>query len=92
MAGELIAHGAQILAIDIEDLARYTLGLVKDPAAAARRAASPAVQRLSITQDRAASLELARQAAAVERGREVNRRFLGEGTPYTPQSVDFYSR
>ena len=46
LAGELIAHGAQILAIDIEDLARYTLGLVKDPAAAARRAASPAVQRL----------------------------------------------
>lgn len=42
--------------------------------------------------DRAASLELARQAAAVERGREVNRRFLGEGTPYTPQSVDFYGR
>ena len=34
------------MAIDIEDLARYTLGLVKDPAAAARRAASPAVQRL----------------------------------------------
>ena len=27
LAGELIAHGAQILAIDIEDLARYTLGL-----------------------------------------------------------------
>ncbi len=49
-------------------------------------------QRLQITQDRAASLELARQAAAVERGREVNRRFLGEGTPYTPQAVDFYSR
>ena len=46
LAGELIQHGAQILAIDIEDLARYTLGLVKDPAAAARRAASPAVQRL----------------------------------------------
>ena len=49
-------------------------------------------QRLNITQDRAASLELARQAAAVERGREVNRRFLGGGTPYTPQTVDFYSR
>ena len=49
-------------------------------------------QRLQITQDRAASLELARQAAAVERGREVNRRFLGGGTPYTPQTVDFYSR
>ena len=47
-------------------------------------------QRLQITQDRAASLELARQAAAVERGREVNRRFVGTGTPYTPQSVNFY--
>ena len=49
-------------------------------------------QRLQITQDRAASLELARQAAAVERGREVTQRFLGEGTPYTPQPVNFYSR
>ncbi|EYT98410.1 Conjugative transfer protein TrbJ [Pseudomonas aeruginosa PA99] len=47
-------------------------------------------QQLQITQDRAASLELARQAAAVERGREVTRRFLGSGTAYTPQSVDFY--
>ena len=46
--------------------------------------------RLEGQHDRA--LELARQAAAVERGREVNRRFLGEGTPYTPQSVDFYGR
>ncbi len=42
-------------------------------------------QRLQITQDRATSLELARQAAATERAREVRRRFLGEGTPYTPQ-------
>ena len=47
-------------------------------------------QRLHITQDRAASLELARQAAATERGREVTRRFLGTGTPYTPQTVHFY--
>ena len=47
-------------------------------------------QRLQITQDRAASLELARQAAAVERGREVTRRFLGTGTPYTPQTVHYY--
>ena len=46
MAGELIQHGAQILAIDIGDLTRYTLGLVNDPAAASRRVASPAVQRL----------------------------------------------
>ncbi|MBB4756836.1 P-type conjugative transfer protein TrbJ [Xanthomonas arboricola pv. corylina] len=48
-------------------------------------------QRLQITQDRAAALELARQAAATERGREVTRRFLGSGTPYTPQPVDFYN-
>jgi len=47
-------------------------------------------QQLQITQDRAASLELARQAAAAERAREVRRRFLGSGTPYTPQRVDFY--
>ncbi len=39
--------------------------------------------------DRAASLELARQAAAVERGREVTRRFLGSGTPYTPAAREF---
>jgi len=48
------------------------------------------VQRLQITQDRAASLELARQAAAAERGREVTRRFMGTGTPYTPQATSFY--
>ncbi|MDY1241982.1 P-type conjugative transfer protein TrbJ [Pseudomonas aeruginosa] len=47
-------------------------------------------QQLQITQDRATSLELARQAAATERAREVRRRFLGTGTPYTPQRVDFY--
>lgn len=48
-------------------------------------------QQLQLTQGRAASLELARQAAAVERGREVTRRFIGSGTAYTPQSVNFYS-
>ena len=48
-------------------------------------------QQLQLTQDRAASLELARQAAATERAREVRRRFLGTGTPYTPQSVHFYT-
>jgi P-type conjugative transfer protein TrbJ len=47
-------------------------------------------QQLQLTQGRAASLELARQAAAVERGRVVTRRFLGGGTAYTPQSVNFY--
>ena len=48
-------------------------------------------QQLQITQDRAASLEVARQAAATERAREVRRRFLGSGTPYTPQTVNFYN-
>ena len=47
-------------------------------------------QRLQLTQDRAASLEQARQAAAAERGREVRRRFIGDGTSYTPQTVHFY--
>lgn len=47
-------------------------------------------QQLQLTQDRAASLELARQAVAIERGREVTRRFLGSGTPYTPTPVNFY--
>ena len=47
-------------------------------------------QQLQVPQDRAASLELARQAAAVERAREVRRRFLGAGTPYTPHPVRFY--
>ena len=47
-------------------------------------------QQLQLTQGRAASLELARQAAAVERGRVVTRHFLGGGTAYTPQSVNFY--
>ncbi len=47
-------------------------------------------QQLQLTQGRATALELARQAAAVERGREVTQRFLGTGTPYTPQSVNFY--
>lgn len=47
-------------------------------------------QQLQLTQGRAVSLELARQAAAAERGREVTQRFLGTGTAYTPQSVNFY--
>ncbi|PJE43130.1 MAG: P-type conjugative transfer protein TrbJ [Pseudomonas sp.] len=47
-------------------------------------------QQLQLTQDRAASLELARQAAASERAREVRRRFLGAGTPYTPHVVQLY--
>ncbi|MHA7685463.1 P-type conjugative transfer protein TrbJ [Cupriavidus sp. PET2-C1] len=48
-------------------------------------------QQLQLTQGRAVALELARQAAAVERGLEVTRRFLGTGTAYTPQPVNFYN-
>ena len=47
-------------------------------------------QQLQITQDRAAALEQARQVAGQERAREVRRRFQGDGTPYTPYSVNFY--
>ncbi|KGB99335.1 P-type conjugative transfer protein TrbJ [Burkholderia cepacia] len=47
-------------------------------------------QQLQLTQGRATALELARQVAAVERGREIARRFLGTGTAYTPQTVNFY--
>lgn len=47
-------------------------------------------QQLQITQDRAAALEQARQVAVQERAREVRRRFQGDGTPYTPYTVNFY--
>lgn len=47
-------------------------------------------QQLQVTQDRAAALEQARQFAVQERGREVRRRFLGDGTRYTPQPINFY--
>ena len=48
-------------------------------------------QQLQITQDRTAALEQARQVAVQERAREVRRRFMGAGTPYTPAAVNFYS-
>lgn len=47
-------------------------------------------QQLQLTQDRAIALEQARQVAVHERAREVRRRFMGSGTPYTPQTVNFY--
>lgn len=47
-------------------------------------------QQLQITQDRAAALEQARQVAVHERAKEVRRRFMGSGTPYTPYTVNFY--
>ncbi len=48
-------------------------------------------QQLQLTQDRATALEQARQVAAHERARELRRRFMGSGTPYTPYTVNFYS-
>ena len=48
-------------------------------------------QQLQITQDRATALEQARQVAVQERAREVRRRFQGDGTPYTPTTVNYYS-
>lgn len=48
-------------------------------------------QQLQITQDRAVALEQARQIAVQERAREVRRRFQGDGTAYTPYTVNFYS-
>ena len=47
-------------------------------------------QQLQITQDRAVALEQARQVAVQERAREVGRRFQGDGTPYTPTTVNYY--
>jgi type IV secretion system protein TrbJ len=47
-------------------------------------------QQLRLTQDRSAALEQARSVAAEARSREVRRRFVGNGTPYTSQSINFY--
>ncbi len=47
-------------------------------------------QQLQLTQDRATALEQARQVAVHERAKEVRRRFMGSGTPYTPYTVNFY--
>lgn len=47
-------------------------------------------QQLRLTQDRSAALEQARSVAAEARSREVRRRFVGNGTQYTPQPITFY--
>ncbi|HVR94045.1 MAG TPA: P-type conjugative transfer protein TrbJ [Casimicrobiaceae bacterium] len=47
-------------------------------------------QQLRLTQDRSAALEQARTVAAEARSREVRRRFVGNGTQYTPQPITFY--
>jgi P-type conjugative transfer protein TrbJ len=47
-------------------------------------------QQLRLTQDRSAALEQARSVAAEARSGEVRRRFVGNGTQYTPQPISFY--
>lgn len=44
-------------------------------------------QQLRLTQDRAVALEHARGVAEEARSRVVRERFMGNGTPYTPQTV-----
>ena len=44
-------------------------------------------QQLRLTQDRAVALEHARGVAEEARSRVVRERFMGNGTPYTPQAV-----
>ena len=46
MAGDMMEHGAQLMAVDIEDLTSYTLGLVQNPTAAVNQLTNPAVLRL----------------------------------------------
>lgn len=49
-------------------------------------------QQLRIAQDRAVAAEQARLLAAEVQGNEVQRRFMGSGTRYTPAPVNFYNR
>lgn len=49
-------------------------------------------QQLRIAQDRAVAAEQARLLTAQVRSQEVQRRFMGTGTRYTPAAVSFYDR
>jgi P-type conjugative transfer protein TrbJ len=49
-------------------------------------------QQLRIANDRAAAVEQARLTAMAAQTAEMQRRFLGDGTRYTPAAIDFYSR
>jgi type IV secretion system protein TrbJ len=49
-------------------------------------------QQLRIAQDRADASEQARLQTMTIQTRELQRRFMGSGTRYTPTEVDFYSR
>lgn len=49
-------------------------------------------QQLRIAQDRATAAEQARLLTAAVQGQEIQRRFMGTGTHYTPATVSFYDR
>ena len=53
-------------------------------------AEAPASLAPLMEQKQIVASELARQVAVQERAREVRRRFMGTGTPYTPTTVNFY--
>ncbi len=48
-------------------------------------------QQLQLTQDRMTAAEQARDVAEEEYSRELRRRFRGDGVPYTPTPVDFFT-
>lgn len=95
------AQSAQNLAVDENSLAilvqqgQGAIGILQATQAtnqllALQSRQSIQEQQLRLTQDRSAALERARSVAAEARSREVRRRFAGNGTPYTPQPINFY--
>jgi P-type conjugative transfer protein TrbJ len=95
------AQSAQNLAVDENSLATLVqqsqgaIGIVQAANAtnqllALQSRQSIQEQQLRLTQDRSAALEQARAVAEEARSREVRVRFMGNGTPYTPQPINFY--
>ena len=95
------AQSAQNLAVDQNSLAvlvqqsQGAIGILQAAQAtnqllALQSRQSIQEQQLRLTQDRSAALEQARAVAAEARTREVRRRFVGNGTQYTPQPINFY--
>lgn len=95
------AQSAQNLAVDENSLATLVqqsqgaIGIVQAANAtnqllALQSRQSIQEQQLRLTQDRSAALEQARAVAEEARSREVRVRFMGNGTQYTPQPINFY--
>jgi P-type conjugative transfer protein TrbJ len=96
------AQSAQNLAVDENSLAilvqqsQGAIGIVQAANAtnqllALQSRQSIQEQQLRLTQDRSAALERARAVAEEARSREVRARFVGNGTQYTPQPINFYA-